>query len=196
MDTDPLTFPADSSSPSSSPLDAEVSNLTLQARQLDARGCYFDAERLLRKAMELVDSTVPSPNLANLLGGLGELYFHMGNLDGAEEWFQKSLDVGILVHNFKGVSASRENLARVRRVRGEVLKAKALKVLGAPDDMCCGSYSVCLPSHWLSRPVSLTVAQCANGLLRTSDLRICGGCKVSAPQKLEPQYSAHRMGRC
>ncbi|PIL31999.1 hypothetical protein GSI_06703 [Ganoderma sinense ZZ0214-1] len=154
-----LTFSADSPSPSSSPLDAEVSNLTLQARQLDARGCYYDAERLLHKAMGLVDLNVPSSSLANLLSGLGELYFHMGNLDGAEEWFQKSLDVGVLVHNFKGIAAGRENLARVRRVRGEVLKAKALKVLGAPDDMCCGSYS------------------CANGLLRTSDLRICGGCK-------------------
>ncbi|KAI1797847.1 hypothetical protein LXA43DRAFT_1088915 [Ganoderma leucocontextum] len=159
MDTDTLTFPVDSPTPTDSALDAEVSNLSLQARQLDARGRYYDAERLLQKALELVDPTVPSPILASLRNGLGELYFHMGNLDGAEQWFQKSLDVGVLIYNFKDIAASRDNLARVRRVRGELLKAKALKMLGAPDDMCCGSYS------------------CANGLLRTPDLRICGGCK-------------------
>ena len=180
MDTDTLTFPIDSS-PRSSPLDAEVSDLTLQARQLDACGRYYDAERLLQKALELVDPTVPSSSFATLLSGLGELYFHMGNLDGAEEWFQKSLDVGVLVHNFKGTAASRENLTRVRRVRGELLKAKALKMLGAPDDMCCGSYSVCLSPHWLSWAVPLSLAKCANGLLRSPNLRICGGCKVSAP---------------
>ncbi|TBU65035.1 hypothetical protein BD310DRAFT_913898 [Dichomitus squalens] len=160
MDTDMLTYPDDG--PALTPNDsvlAEVSKLSLQARQLDARGSYTEAERLLQQALDLVDPAVPSPTLASLWNTLGELYLHMGKLDGAEHWFEKSLDVSIITHNFKEITTSRENLARVHRIRSELLKAKALKMLGAPDDMCCSNHA------------------CAKGLLRSPDLSICGGCK-------------------
>ncbi|KAI0639366.1 hypothetical protein C8Q77DRAFT_1080797 [Trametes polyzona] len=140
---------------------SEALSLHSKARQLDARGNYSEAERLLHRALELVEPCTPSSDaiVAALWNSLGEVYLHMGRLDDAERWFSKSLDLSVAIRDFKEITTTRENLARVAKVRSELLKAKALRMLGAPDDMRCGNYA------------------CHRGLLRTPDLRICGGCK-------------------
>ncbi|TFK89786.1 hypothetical protein K466DRAFT_486073 [Polyporus arcularius HHB13444] len=114
-----------------------------KARQLDARGSHHEAERFFHRALELIDPSAPAsyPTLANIWNSLGELYLHMGRFDQAEQWFTKSLDISGSIRDLKEISASRENLARVQRAKSELLKAKALKMLGAPDDMRCGNYS-------------------------------------------------------
>ncbi|RPD62977.1 hypothetical protein L226DRAFT_31589 [Lentinus tigrinus ALCF2SS1-7] len=156
----------DSSSLSSSPDESAISEaMTLagKARQLDARGSHYEAERFFHRALELIDPSVPTSHatLASIWNSLGELYLHMGRFDEAEQWFTKSLDISGSIRDLKEISTSRENLARVQRAQSELLKAKALKMMGAPDDMRCGNYS------------------CCRGLLRTTDLCICGGCKAA-----------------
>ncbi|KAI0735204.1 hypothetical protein C8Q76DRAFT_275321 [Earliella scabrosa] len=153
-----------SSSLSSSPNDsslAEAVSLAAKARQADARGNHYEAELLYTRALGLVDVSAPSTHstLAELWNGMGELCFHMGKFDDAEQWFGKALDLSMSIRDLKAMATSRENLARVQRAKSELLKAKALKMLGAPDDMRCDNYS------------------CTRGLLRTPDLCICGGCK-------------------
>ncbi|KAI0651815.1 hypothetical protein C8Q79DRAFT_59524 [Trametes meyenii] len=140
---------------------SEALSLSSRARQLDARGSYGEAEQLLYRAIELVEPCTPpsETTVAALWNSLGELYLHMGRLDDAERWLNKSLDLSVATREFKEIASTRETLARISQIRGELLKAKALRMLGAPDDMRCGYHG------------------CRRGLLRTPNLRICGGCK-------------------
>ena len=121
-------------------------SLAAKARQADARGNHYEAELLYTRALGLVDVSAPSTHstLADLWNGMGELCFHMGKFDDAEQWFGKALDLSMSIRDLKAMATSRENLARVQRAKSELLKAKALKMLGAPDDMRCDNYSVCL----------------------------------------------------
>ena len=130
-------------------------SLAAKARQADARGNHYEAELLYTRALGLVDVSAPSTHstLADLWNGMGELCFHMGKFDDAEQWFGKALDLSMSIRDLKAMATSRENLARVQRAKSELLKAKALKMLGAPDDMRCDNYSVCLaftPGPWNS----------------------------------------------
>lgn len=139
----------DPSSLSSSPDESAISEaMTLagKARQLDARGSHHEAERFFHRALELIDPSVPATHatLANIWNSFGELYLHMGRFDDAERLFAQSLDISSSIRDLKEISISRENLARVQRAKSELLKAKALKMMGAPDDMRCGNYSVCI----------------------------------------------------
>ncbi|KAI0374204.1 hypothetical protein BV20DRAFT_1118249 [Pilatotrama ljubarskyi] len=162
MGSNSVTFsPSLAAQPDSDAVLSEALSLSSKARQLDARGNYHEAERLLHRALELVEPHKPASDstVAALWNALGEIYLHMGRLDDAERWLHKSLDVSVAVRDFKEIATTRENLARVSQARSELLKAKALRMLGAPDDMRCGNNG------------------CHRGLLRTPDLRICGGCK-------------------
>ena len=122
----------------------EARSLSTRAKQLDAAGNYYEAQRLLHQALELVGPTTPSssPTFSRLTNSLGETYLHMGRLDDAEQWFTKSLDASAASRDFSEIAASRENLARVQRAKRELFKAKALRMLGAPNDMRCSNYRV------------------------------------------------------
>ncbi|KAI8995595.1 hypothetical protein BD414DRAFT_456568 [Trametes punicea] len=120
---------------------SEALRLSSKARQFDARGKYHEAERLLLHAIELVEPHASADStVAALWKSLGEVYLHMGRLDDAERWLNKSLDVSVAIRDFKEITSTRENLARVSQARSELLKAKALRMLGAPDDMRCGNH--------------------------------------------------------
>lgn len=123
---------------------SEALSLSSKARLLDARGNHHEAERLLHRALELVEPRTPSADstVAALWNSLGELYLHMGRLDDAERWFSKSLEASVAIRDFKEIATTRENLARVSTARSELLKAQALRMLGAPDDMRCGNRGV------------------------------------------------------
>lgn len=168
-------FSSLSSSPEE-PSQAEAISLYAQARQADVRGSHHEAERLYHRALELIDPNVPASHstLAELWNGLGEVCFHMGRFDDAEQWFSKSLDLSMTIRDLKVIATSRENLARVQRAKRELLKAKALKMLGAPDDMRCDSYSVRL-LHPLTRLIS--PAASAQGVF--SERRTCASVEVA-----------------
>lgn len=138
------SFPALATSPDIDTLLSEALSLGTQARQLDARGNYTEAEQLLYRALELIEprTTASDTTVATLWNSLGELYLHMGRLDDAERWFSKSLELSVSTREFKDITTTRENLARVSKARGELLKAQALRMLGAPDDMRCGNHGV------------------------------------------------------
>lgn len=148
MGSNGLAF-SPSIAPPASDFDAaltEALSLSSKARQLDARGSHTEAEQLLHRALALVEPRAPSANstVAALWNSLGELYLHMGRLDDAERWFAKSLDASMAAREFKEITNTRENLARVSKARSELLKAQALRMLGAPDDMRCSNSRVSL----------------------------------------------------
>ncbi|KAI0778150.1 hypothetical protein BD413DRAFT_100781 [Trametes elegans] len=179
MGSNSLAFsPSLASQPTSDDVLSEALSLSSKARQLDARGNYSEAERLLHHALELLEPRLPTTDstMAALWNSLGEIYLHMGRLDDAERWLHKSLDVSVATRDFREIATTRENLARVSQARSELLKAKALLMLGAPDDMRCGNY------------------RCHRGLLRTPDLRICGGCKGSFYCSSDCQVCRHSHG--
>lgn len=136
----------------------EALSLSSKARQLDARGSHTEAEQLLHRALALVEPRAPSADstVAALWNSLGELYLHMGRLDDAERWFAKSLDASMAAREFKEITNTRENLARVSKARSELLKAQALRMLGAPDDMRCSNSRVSITPFQSSRWVVLT----------------------------------------
>ena len=181
MGSNGLTFssPPNSSSDSDDAL-SEALSLRSKARFMDARGNHCEAERLLLRALEIMEPRTPSSDtaVASLWNSLGEVYLHMGRLDDAERWLNKSLDVSVATRDFKEITSTRETLARVSQARSELLKAKALRMLGAPDDMRCSNSGVYSFPSLDKEPVLTVHTKCHRGLLRTTDLRICGGCKV------------------
>ncbi|KAH9944414.1 uncharacterized protein BXZ73DRAFT_96903 [Epithele typhae] len=163
-----LAFPDPRPSTSDAALE-EAASLSTKARQLGARGSYYEAERLFHQALELVSPSTPStsPTFARLSNGLGETYLHMGRLDDAEQWFSKSLDVSVAIREFAEIASSRENLARVQRAKRELFKAKALRMLGAPDDMRAATPAVLGRCSGLRTSASAEVARLPSTVLST-----------------------------
>ena len=73
---------------------------------------------------------------------IGELYLQMRRLDDAENY----LDKAVRIRNTKGpaldAAVSRENLAQLDELRGNLPRAKELRLSCAPDNIVCGYYHV------------------------------------------------------
>ncbi|OBZ80041.1 hypothetical protein A0H81_00767 [Grifola frondosa] len=85
----------------------------------------------------------------------------MGRLDDAERFLNKALESRLADRspNAWDIATTRENLAQVQEVRGNLKEAKALRMIGAPDEMCCSNYN------------------CTSQVTKLATLRTCSVCR-------------------
>lgn len=119
----------------------EYNNKALQASR---NGDFATAERLHLEAIKVKEAGLGTDAVSTALSynAIGELYLEMKKLDKAEEYLLKA----VAIRNVKGPpfdgAVSRENLAQLEELKGNLPKAKEIRLSGAPDKIACGSYQV------------------------------------------------------
>ena len=114
---------------------------------LKQRGQYDAAEKKYLKALDLKLRYIGEDAITTALShnALGELYIATNRLDEAE----KHLQLAIKIRNAEGptfdAAGSRENLAIVYEMRGDLLAAK--KMRKSTGKFACGNEKVRWPSH-------------------------------------------------
>ena len=112
---------------------------------LKQRGQYQAAENKYLKALDLKLRFIGKDAVTTALSrnALGELYIAMNRLDEAV----KHLQLAIKIRNAEGptfdAAGSRENLAIVYEMRGDLLAAKRMRK--STGKFACGNYNVHLP---------------------------------------------------
>jgi len=110
---------------------------------LKGRGMYEAAEQKYLRALDLKLTHIGENTITTALShnALGELYIAMNRLDDAE----KHLELAVKIRNADGPSfdaaASRENLATVYEMRGDLKAAKQMRK--STGKYACGNYDVC-----------------------------------------------------
>jgi DNA-binding SARP family transcriptional activator/tetratricopeptide (TPR) repeat protein len=87
-----------------------LSALALGEAYLNMRGPGEEALTNMRRGVELLRPLGPSPHLGVALNNLGEIYYGLGDLDSAEEYFLQSRDIGGQAEGY-----ALDNLGRVYR---------------------------------------------------------------------------------
>lgn len=153
-----------------------------QALQASSRGDFATAERLHLQAIKVKEAGLGTDAVSTALSynAIGELYLEMKKLDKAEEYLSKSA----AIRNIKGPpfdgAVTRENLAQLEELKGNLPKAKEIRLSGAPDHLACGYYQVMYFSPaWRTMLNHSHALQCAGQMFKLSDLKHCGRCKVS-----------------
>lgn len=155
-----------------------LNNLALQAEQ---SGDLVRAENLHLEALAIKEMGLGPNSLSTAISqnALGELYITLGRLDDAETYLRKA----IAIRNHAGpafdAAVSRENLAQLYELRGDLKQAKEIRLYGAPDHLSCGYYHVNIfSSLQLCRLIRLFCGQCTGQIFSLSQLSQCGQCKV------------------
>jgi len=121
----------------------EAIQLNNQGLALHKAGQNEAAEALYLKALNLKLKYIGKDEITTALShnALGELYIAMNRLDDAE----KHLDIAVRIRNGEGptfdAACSRENLAIVYEMRGNLLAAKQMRK--STGNFACGNYDVC-----------------------------------------------------
>jgi len=111
-----------------------------RALQASFNGDLATAERLHLEAIKVKETGLGTNAVSTALSynAIGELYLEMKKLDKAEEYLLKS----VAIRNVKGDlfdgAVSRENLAQLEELKGNLSKAKEIRLSGAPDKIACG----------------------------------------------------------
>ncbi|KAL4262912.1 MUB1/samB family protein [Pleurotus pulmonarius] len=136
--------------------------LNTQAYQAQRAGNLEEAERLFLHTIELKErhSGPNSVTVATSRGMLGEVYLKMGKIEEAEYNLKKAMEVmsqtGASSFN---TAITRENLAQLAEMKGDMGEAKALRLGGAPNVMACAN------------------SECTRQGLRINVLKQCSNCK-------------------
>ena len=146
---------------------------------LKQSGMYEAAEKKYLKALNLKLTHIGENAITTALShnALGELYIVMNRLDDAE----KHLELAVKIRNADGptfdAATSRENLAVVYEMRGDLTAAKQMRK--STGKYACGNYDV------RSTPYLLLIAsetdyrlQCPGQVFNKSELKHCGKCTV------------------
>uniref|UniRef100_A0A8H8CQV9 Tetratricopeptide repeat protein n=1 Tax=Psilocybe cubensis TaxID=181762 RepID=A0A8H8CQV9_PSICU len=118
--------------------------LNNQALQASCSGDFKTAEQLHLEAISLKETSLGTNNPTTGLtyNALGELYLKMGRLDEAEVFLSKAIQV----RNTSGppfdAAVSRENMAQLYELRGNLANAKKIRLMGIPNKLVCGYYQV------------------------------------------------------
>lgn len=110
---------------------------------LKERGMYEAAEQKYLRALDLKLTHVGENAVTTALthNALGELYIAMNRLDDAERY----LELAVKIRNADGptidAAVSRENLATVYEIRGDLKAAKQMRE--STGKYACGNYNVC-----------------------------------------------------
>lgn len=133
------------------------SQLNNMAQQLMRMGRYEEAERLHRKAIEVKERGLGTDHITTALSynALGETYIRMNRLDEAEMFLQKALNIreaSPRPQDEIDTAVTRENIAMVYEMRGDLPRAKQMRRVGSPNNMLCAYEKVRLPlSYKLGR---------------------------------------------
>ncbi|TFK93456.1 hypothetical protein K466DRAFT_537921 [Polyporus arcularius HHB13444] len=137
--------------------------LNNQALQLEAAGDLQGAERLHLQAIEVKEASLGTDHVTTALSynGLGELYLTMQRLDKAEEYLDKALRVREHSGPKSDLAVTRDNLAKLYEMKGDVQAAREMRRRGKADNnIACGNYN------------------CPKLSNSTSSLSQCAGCKA------------------
>ncbi|KAH9950356.1 hypothetical protein B0H21DRAFT_723087 [Amylocystis lapponica] len=113
-----------------------------QAMQLSNSGDLQGAERLYLRAIAIKEHGLglDHPTTALSWNAIGELYIQLGRLDEAEDYLSKAVRVRNVRGGVFDGAVSRENLAQVYEMRGNLQQAKDMRMSGAPDKFACSNY--------------------------------------------------------
>lgn len=119
----------------------EYNNKALQASR---NGDFATAERLHLQAIKVKEAGLGSDAVGTALSynAIGELYTEMKKLDKAEEYLLKAVAIRNVKGDFFDGAVSRENLAQLEELKGNLSKAKEIRLSGGPDKLACGSSEV------------------------------------------------------
>ncbi|KAF8168108.1 hypothetical protein B0H34DRAFT_684248 [Crassisporium funariophilum] len=124
--------------------------LNNEAHLAEQKGDLATAERLHLQAIAVKEAGLGVNTVTTALSynALGELYLQMKKLDEAEKYLKKA----VAIRNKQGPAfdgaVSREYLAELYELRGDLEKAKEVRLSGAPDKLAC-AYTKC-PSQMFS----------------------------------------------
>jgi len=120
--------------------------LNSQALQAECSGDLVHAEHLYLEAIAIKERGLGPNAISTALSrnALGELYIKLGRLDDAAENLKKA----VAVRNHAGpafdAAVSRENLAQLYEIQQDLKLAKETRLYGAPHNLSCGYYHVCI----------------------------------------------------
>ena len=147
---------------------------------LKQSGQYAAAEQKYLKALDLKLKHVGENAITTALShnALGELYIATNRLDDAE----KHLEIAVKIRNADGptfdAATSRENLAIVYEMRGNLVAAKQIRK--STGKYACGNYDVCpiLRLPLTTQAEATRRPQCPGQVFNKSELKHCGKCTV------------------
>lgn len=128
-------------------LAGEASMYNNQALMLSNQGDLSGAERLHLKALDLkLRGMGPNAFSTSItFNALGELYVTMGRLNDAENNFNRAIKIRDSQpgSNYAfDAAVSRENLAQVYEIRGDLVKAKEIRLSAGKLNIACGHFQV------------------------------------------------------
>jgi len=85
-----------------------------------------EAERLLRKALEINEQLGRLEGMANQYGNLGVIHMTRGDLDEAERMYRKVLEIDEPLGRLDGMATTYGNLGLIRRTRGDLDEAERM----------------------------------------------------------------------
>ena len=146
---------------------------------LKQSGQYAAAEQKYLRALELKLNHIGENAITTALShnALGELYIAMNRLDDAE----RHLEIAVRIRNADGptfdAATSRENLAIVYEMRGNLVAAKQMRK--SSGKYACGNYDVRpILRLLLAAPEAVHRLQCPGQVFNKSELKHCGKCTV------------------
>ncbi|KAF9494478.1 hypothetical protein BDN71DRAFT_980569 [Pleurotus eryngii] len=146
-------------SPSSAMATFEGIDLNNQAYQAKLRGDFPEAERLYLSAIDVKERHLGPNAITTALSqnALGEVYLQMGKMEEAEDNLTKALAVRSAGGPPFDAAVTRENLAQLAEMKGQMSQAKALRLRGAPNTIVCAN------SYCISKALSLgALKHCSN----------------------------------
>ncbi|KAF8898753.1 hypothetical protein BD779DRAFT_1485395 [Infundibulicybe gibba] len=134
--------------------------LNSEALLAERNGDLALAERLHLQAIEVKEGGPDKASLAISRNALGELYIKLNRLTEAEDNLRKAIDIrSSIASQAYDAAVSRENLGQLYELKGMLNEAREIRLVGAPDKICCGNYN------------------CPGQTFKMDQLLQCGKCK-------------------
>lgn len=123
---------------------ADVASLSHKARESSSQGRFAEALDCCLRIVAHKEQVYGSESLrtADSYCEIGILCTQLGRLDGAEAFLNKALSVRIWQGPELDAAITREHLAQVYEMRGKLREARAIRLVGAPDNMVCSNRQV------------------------------------------------------
>ena len=139
----PLRFDATiNPSPAHAQAIEQGSQFNNRAQQLMRLGRYEEAEQLHRQAIDVKERGLGTDHITTALSynAIGETYIRMNRLDDAEMYLQKARNIreaSPRPQDEIDAAVTRENIAVVYEMRGDLPRARQMRRVGSPNNMLC-----------------------------------------------------------